>query len=158
MIQIKLVKYRIFLHSCDGSLTLVNKLESCTNVLGYICIHGTFFKSHMPNPSLRHATNEARRRIFPSFNNIEWGRELEIFSKRLYVFISAPWNVTKLWIVHHYSKDVCPGLELRKSKLQTKSASINSISNTRKGERRAQTGKSARLSRNLFKFKEWVIP
>ena len=58
---------------------------------------------------------------------------------------------------NHYSKDVCPGLELRKSKLQTKSTSINSMSNTRKGERRAQTDKSARLRRTLCKFKESVI-
>ena len=155
--QIKLVKYGIFLHSCDGSLTLVNKLESCTNVLGYICIRGTFFKSHMPNPSPppRHKRSKTRvSRIFPSFNSIEWGRELAIFSKRFYVFISAPRNVRKLGIVHHYSKDVCPGLELRKSKLQTKSTSINSISNTKKGERRAQTDKSTRLRRILCKFKE----
>ena len=66
MIQIKLVKYRILLHSCDGSLTLVNKLESCTNVLGYICIRGTLFKSYIPNPSPRHATNEVRR-VYPEF-------------------------------------------------------------------------------------------
>ena len=69
MIQIKLVKYRIFLHSCDGSLTLVNKLESCTNVLGYICIRGTLFKSYIPNPSPRHATNEVRR-VYPEFSQV----------------------------------------------------------------------------------------
>ena len=67
MMQIKLVKYGIFLHSCDGSLTLVNKLESWTNVLGYICIRGAFFKSHMPNPSPRHPTNEVRR-VYPEFS------------------------------------------------------------------------------------------
>ena len=70
--QIKLVKHGIFLHSCDGSLTLINKLESWTNVLGYICIRGAFFKSHMPNPSHRHPINKVTRvsRIFSSFNSI----------------------------------------------------------------------------------------
>ena len=54
MMQIKLVKHGIFLQSCHGTLTLVNKLESWTNVLGYICIRGAFFKSHMSSPSLSH--------------------------------------------------------------------------------------------------------
>ena len=34
MMQIKLVKHGIFLQSCHGTLTLVNKLESWTNVHG----------------------------------------------------------------------------------------------------------------------------
>ena len=67
--QIKLVKYGIFLHSCDGSLTVVNKLESWTNVLVYICIRGAFFKSHMPNPSHRHPTNKVRR-VYPEFSQV----------------------------------------------------------------------------------------
>ena len=86
MMQIKLVKYGIFLHSCDGSLTLVNKLNSWTNVQGYICIRGAFLESHMPNPSPPppHKRGKTRvSRIFASFNSIEWERELEIFSKRL---------------------------------------------------------------------------
>ena len=44
IMQIKLVKYGIFLHSCRGSLTLVNKLSKTTaswaNGLRYICIRG----------------------------------------------------------------------------------------------------------------------
>ena len=56
MMQIKLVKYGIFLHSCHGSLTLVNKLSKATaswaNGLQYICLRGAFFKSHMSSPSL----------------------------------------------------------------------------------------------------------
>ena len=56
MMQIKLLKYGIFLHSCHGRLTLVNKLSKATaswaNGLRYICIRGAFFKSHMSIPSL----------------------------------------------------------------------------------------------------------
>ena len=54
MMQIKMVKNGIFLHSCHGSLTLVNKLSKATasweNGLRYICIRGAFFKSHIPAP------------------------------------------------------------------------------------------------------------
>ena len=87
MMQIKFVKYGIFLHSFDGSLTLVNKLNSWTNVQGYICIRGAFLESHMPNPSPPPPPQKRGKtrvsRIFASFNSIEWERELEIFSKRL---------------------------------------------------------------------------
>ena len=56
----------------------------------------------------------------------------QIFSKRLHCFSGVLRNVTKLRILHHYPKDICPELALKKSRLQTTATSINSISDTGK--------------------------
>lgn len=86
-----------------------------------------------------HPTNKvayAYIQNFPEFqfNCIGRGREkCQIFSKNVALFYQGTQkNVRKLRILHHYPRDVCPGLELRMSTIQTKLTSVNSISNTGK--------------------------